>query len=1126
MENHIIIKEDGSRLPWKKNRLNKDFCLLYHDNNQKYIFTPQANLKCQLFMIGGGGAGGYYFGGGGGAGAAYINNNFTFEQGKTYTFSIGTGGSCDIRDFNKLFKSGLYLNVYNNTSPNLNKISFNYDDYSSLGITSSGIMQSFIVNNITINQSIFNTNTTYIWSGYIKSTINDNNKIATVKFNSKIKSIMWFDTYHYNNENSFISTSGESNFQEVKVLNLDPNKYYNVKIIAYNYDTSNNANFDIKFENCEFYNYNKNFENYNVVPATDTSLTYKTVSTNDNNIILCKGGGTGGFGLYNQNKELNGGCGGGSGINKIKGVSINNNPIYNGTDGAVGNYCGGGGGIISPGNNNNGGEGKILNWFDEKLLFGAGGNGAGANEKRNLGYGCGGNGGDCCYFSKSIINNNGNNGCILIYISDVIENFSLVNMGTDKNHINNPTRTKSINYLQEYDDSIAAQLISDSFKIADYNNNSIPNGTGNQRADYFKKGLSFSKLAVVPADGLAATYATALTSTDNNDMHNFIYDVLVISKIYAVSYRLLYHLYTVTYDSDITKFATFMALSKIKFTTGNTESKIDEATNAIILNNIFLIDNLNIGIATNKTAYEAEGGIYIKPTGNTPVTGSPNISKRVFDASIEDICGTNKSGFHMPLYHKDDGAIFNGLKLFADNATSNINKITNGGTLHQYTYTNTSTTAVTIGFTTAADDSLEPDDLTALKNAYETNTPEGSAGNKQQYKYARILLYLEAFNTILNTNAYVSLLPTIKFQMYNYNAIIYNVLIQYQIFWYQNELIKFNPADAAAQTLASFAAPTGTGDGGAVTIITNLKTNINTDITNCKANLDIIIARNINTPNNITDTINEMVDIINTGNNTADEFKTSQNKLNEIIAKYNNEFDKNNNYLYYYKIIIIIALFLILIIFFIYTLNSIDNNTKIGIYIFILLFIIILLAYYGNNFTITENFIVAKNIAESNTLNIYADSTAAVNYNLYKTSLNKFNNSIIKIITNATINKNMLFPIKIFTGKANNVRNNKIEFYNLKKINLENGIDILKKSSNNYYYFIILIIITTIILLFSLIFLLLNSNMLIQIIAIAAIFEIILIFYISYNINKRTRLAENKNYWANYNPSKTTLDSL
>ena len=254
MENHIIIKEDGSRLEWKTNRSNKHFCLLYHDNNKKYIFTPTRNLKCKLFMIGGGGAGGYYFGGGGGAGAAYINNNFTFEQGKTYTFSIGTGGTCDISNFDKLFNSGLSLNVYNNTTPNFNNLSFNYDDYSSMGINKSSIMQSFIVNNINITPTIFNTNTTYIWNGYIKSTKN----IISIRLNSKINVFIWVNTYQFSLDNTVIKTTGVGNAQEFRNLELDPNKYYNVKIIAYNYDTTSNANFNVSFENCQFYNFNKN----------------------------------------------------------------------------------------------------------------------------------------------------------------------------------------------------------------------------------------------------------------------------------------------------------------------------------------------------------------------------------------------------------------------------------------------------------------------------------------------------------------------------------------------------------------------------------------------------------------------------------------------------------------------------------------------------------------------------------------------------------------------------------------------------------------------------------------------------------------------------------------------------
>ena len=60
----------------------------------------------------------------------------------------------------------------------------------------------------------------------------------------------------------------------------------------------------------------------------------------------------------------------------------------------------------------------------------------------------------------------------------------------------------------------------------------------------------------------------------------------------------------------------------------------------------------------------------------------------------------------------------------------------------------------------------------------------------------------------------------------------------------------------------------------------------------------------------------------------------------------------------------------------------------------------------------------------------------------------------------------------------------------------------------------------------ALILYLLNPSMLVQIIVFCIIPFIILIYYISYQIHKSTRLAENKNYWANYNPSKSTLEHL
>ena len=1138
MENHIIIKEDGSRLLWKNNRLNKKFCLLYHDNNQKYIFTPQSNLKCKLFMIGGGGAGGYYFGGGGGAGAAYINNNFTFEQGKTYTFSIGTGGTCDIKDFDNLFNSGLSLKVYNNTSPNLNNISFNFDDYSSLGINSTEIIQSFIVNNITINTSIFNSNTTYIWDGYIKSTIKkeDTNKIVSVRFNSKIKTFMWFNTYTYTTTNALIATSGETNIQEVKVLQLDPNKFYNVKIIAYNFDTSNNSNFNIDFVNCELFNYNKTYENYNVVPATETTLTFKTVSTNENSVISCKGGGTGGFGLYNQNENLNGGCGGGSGINKVKGVSTNNNPIYNGTDGAVGNYCGGGGGIMSSGNNNRGGDGKIINWFDQSLLFGAGGNGANYKDERKLGYGCGGNGGDCCYFSKSIINNNGNNGCILIYAddsNDITEHFvDITNRLPDVSAI-----TKTTNYLRDNPLAIASKLIDESFLITSNSSNYVDAITSNDRNTYFTKSLSFGNLAV--DDSNLASPAPL----DHNNMNNFIYDVLVISKIYAVSYRLLYHHYKVNCGGDITKFATFMDTAKIQFTQNNASNVNSEITfssenndsNIIKLNNVFLIDNLGLHESKIQNDYAAINSIYIGADGANSSSGCPNIKKDVFQASIEDICGTNGDGYHVPAYHNvSTGAFIKGFKLFKDNTTTtnpydkNINKITatTGSTTSSNTYEkdNTGSSNIDIEFNQYSINYLTRTSLINLYTYY-SNDISTTPANITTYENTRILLYLEAFNNILNTNSYTSLLPTLKYNMFYYNSIIYNVIIQYEIFNYQSLRVALNTSNRGT---AFFAIPSTTSHpvySDIATFMAALRTNFDIDTGILKNNLDQIILKNINTPDNVTTTINEIVTIINTNNQTDNTFIKNQQKLNDMITKYNSEFDKNNNLLYYYKIIIIIALFLILVIFVIFSIPSLDNNTKIGIYVLIIFIVIILLIYYNNYFIITENFVTTYKKAETTT--VYSESgSRTLSYNQYKVSLIDYLTKITKIMANATINKDMLFPIKSFSDKADDVRRNKAEYYKLKAINLESSIEILKKSTNDYYYYIILIVISTIILLFSLILLLLNPEMLIQVVALAAIFVIILVYYISYKLNKSTRLAENKNYWANYNPSKSTLDGL
>ena len=204
--NEIINKTDGTILKWSKTPDNNYFCLLYSDNKNNYSFTPTTNLNCKLFMIGGGGAGGYYFGGGGGAGTAYYNEKFTFKKGISYNFTIGNGGKCDIDDLNSLFTSGLSLSIYNNVNIDFNNISFSFDDYSSLNINNTGLIQNFIVNNydtnITIPNSIWNSNTFYIWSGYIIPTNND--EYIKISINTNINTAIWIDNFVYNNNNALI----------------------------------------------------------------------------------------------------------------------------------------------------------------------------------------------------------------------------------------------------------------------------------------------------------------------------------------------------------------------------------------------------------------------------------------------------------------------------------------------------------------------------------------------------------------------------------------------------------------------------------------------------------------------------------------------------------------------------------------------------------------------------------------------------------------------------------------------------------------------------------------------------------------------------------------------------------
>ena len=1165
MQEHIITKEDGSKLNWSIANNNNAFCLLYKDNKQKYKFTPTENLNCELFMIGGGGPGGYFFGGGGGAGAAYINNNYTFKKNKTYTFDIGSGGTCDIENINNLFKSGLNLNIYNNTAVKLNNVNFMYDDYSSIGIENSAMKQSFNVNNITIPASIFKNNTTYIWDGYIKSNSTGNFNII---INSKISTIIWIDKYIFNNVNSLIEGD---NLNDVKRHNLDANRYYNIKIIAYNNNSTSN-NFNITFEGCQLFNFDKKGEKYIYKASTDTTITYQ----NDNNTfetLRCKGGGYGGCGFYNKNTNLDGGCGGGSGINKIKGSSIIE-AIYNGYDGAIGEYCGGGGGIISAGNDNRGGNGKIINWFSNDLIFGAGGNAANLNDNRKLGYGSGGNGGECCYYSKLAINNNGNNGCILIYINS---------------NSNSPSQSPSPPLIESFstkttimipDTSIVKKLLDQSFSISKKDKYTTGNGSGTNRADYFNTGNSPDDDAFIYlADNYdntkvlesGAPTADSYKKADRFKTQTYIYDILVISKLFAILYRLYLHHYNTTLNNDVNNWKTCIDYLKIKLHDGNgqhglTGNASNDHTDWIVnIYNFNNITSLKLGNDStsspfnsanyNNELYKNNSGANLSFMLNTIVESYTGIGQGYEGDTLKSI---------VPLYHNiNTGEKLHYFNLInTDIAENKYRKISIG------TYSTTSPKPIT-NYITHTDPTYNGDGTVVntsgnlilklaeggnpfilnrdLLNTYYNEISKFTDLRDDNYSVQRVFLYLEVFNIIFNTEP-KNMLITLKYWMHHYNLLAYNASIQYGLLLTQNArtthltnvLVNYpqNKACYKQENLSGmieYVGPTASGNCGTgitknssgalytyqITQNTSVSSVLAANITILSNNLDKIRIT-FNDSKSYDDAIDKIITTSSLNQNSTDNYYNEQLALNKTINDYNNELENYNNLSYYYKIVIAFGIVLLLLIIIIFNYSGIDNNSKISIYAIIIILIIIAYIFYNQYSGVKEGFTAV--LSKSNTTN-QASLPEVINVYIYRGTTVKYINALLNVLTNNSLNGTMTSSLN-YIKRISSIKNDKAEYYKVRKMNLINSMEVLKKSSKYYYYIIILIAVSIMIFNIGIILYLLSPNNIIPIVVLCMIPFIILIYYVSYQIHRSTRLAENKNYWANFNPSDETLNKI
>ena len=1019
--NEIINKTDGTILKWTKTPDNNYFCLLYSDNKNNYSFTPTTNLNCKLFMIGGGGAGGYYFGGGGGAGAAYYNENFNFKKGITYNFSIGNGGKCDIQDINSLFSQGLTLNIYNNVNIDFNNISFTLDDYSSLNINNSGLIQNFVVNtydtNVNIPNSIWNNNTFYIWSGYIIPTSTD--EYIKININTNINTAIWIDNYIYNNQNTLILNTNNNYYNDVKIIKIDPKRYYNIKIIAYCNNNNSNNNFNISFSNnCSLYNYNKDNEKYIYLNATDTTLNFNDPSLDKPiNTFTCNGGGNGGCGFFNQNTNLDGGCGGGSGINKKNGNTLVNTSIYKGTNGAVGTFCGGGGGIISTGKDNMGGDGLILNWFDNKLFFGCGGNGGNSKDDRNRGYGCGGNGGDCCYYSKEIINNNGKNGCVIIYINSstppVIEKFT--DQNTYYSYITDPNKVLNItNVIYTSINQITNISYSGNIGIG---TNNPPSIIGTDNADGFTKYAGYVRLYGNGAANKNISYPSfpdrvVLYGTFPNNIWTpgkdiffnyfkynpiYIYDILCLHKCLIALYKIMY--YQIDNNPNDTSFYTDL---KIEFVDNPAiQTRYDSSTKTIYLNNIFNINSNQFTCTVTDDTYDIANDnsvatinstlknsdqylryFYGCNTSSLDTANSLNIAPQVFNYKYNDAT-YNYSVPLLPFYNSFNTTnsrptSLNYIKDYLINDF--LNTIDRSGSGSSSTKIRSSSFMNSI----LGDLPMNYQNICSVIDEkyanYINNTPPIP---NTIYYYSRHdieiqILFLDFFRLVLNPDNKDSICGALYYYCNLFNLIIMNLNLQYG--FYRLLMSRFNRrpyinlSDESKVRYFTHTGPLSENPTQSVPSTSNLTNEITYSIETIE--ILKILFKNYNKISDTTAIINDT----NIQNYTkSNDLIKSQLKLNKIIKKYNDELQIYNTTVNIYKALIALFIVLLIIILYIFTIdsNTLSKTSKVSIFFILGILLLGASVYFiYNNNIIYENFNDNDDHGNNNIIETFANPPA------------------------------------------------------------------------------------------------------------------------------------------------------
>lgn len=373
------------------------------------------------------------------------------------------------------------------------------------------------------------------------------------------------------------------------------------------------------------------------------------------------------------------------------------------------------------------------------------------------------------------------------------------------------------------------------------------------------------------------------------------------------------------------------------------------------------------------------------------------------------------------------------------------------------------------------------------------------------------------------SQSYDTILSYLSYQAGYYNIIVLNTSIQRTIYDnYLNSIINLKQ------------------EGYFISNSTAITT-VNNHIGNMKANLDTLKTNKETNNSNFIEDKQVYYNKIQKLNNINIEYRNNQDYLNNTINSYNQYYKNYNSLKFYSSLIIIFLLALIVISVSITFLPNISPSSKNTYFILLLIILVVLTVLYYNRFrhvNLYEKFVsnCPTTINYSLTGRTEENNNTRVNHFKFfndisgklKEYLNSYNvfDNVLGASLYTVSNETYTTESNKYLNSIYIERKRKIELYRIKRIEYINLIEAIKKQVIYLFNIIFILMLFIIILLLAMVLYSTMPFAINQIIGFISVLILILILYFIFAIVQPTRLKANKNYWANNNPSMTTIRKL